>query len=55
MLVWAAPVNLNHECANAHAGACKHGMQYDRRLDWHFEVGIWTWNIGSLSGKVEES
>ena len=37
-----------------HPAVCKHRMQYDWRPEWSFEVRVWMWNIGSLSGKGGE-
>ena len=34
-----------------HPGACKHGLQFDRRPDKRIGVRVGTWNLGSLSGK----
>ena len=34
--------------------ARKQSLQYDGRPDERFGVWVWTWNLGSLSGKVGE-
>ena len=54
-LGWAAPANHRKEGATPHPGACKFSLQYDRRPDEGLGVRVWTWNFGSLSGKVGEA
>ena len=39
-LVWAAPAYHRKKGAALHPGACKHSLQYDRRLDGCFGVRV---------------
>ena len=53
-LRWAAPAYHKKEGATPHPGAQKHSLQYDRRPDGCIGVLVWTWNLGTLSGKGGE-
>ena len=49
-----APANNKKEGANPHPGACMLSLQYDGRPNERLGVGVWTWNLGSLSEKGGE-
>ena len=49
MLGLAAPAYHKKEGANPLSGARMHNLQYDERFDGCFGVGVWMWNLCSLS------
>ena len=49
----AAPAYHTKEGATPHPGVCKHSLQYDGRPDGLIGVWVGTWNLGSLSAKVD--
>ena len=54
MLGWAAPACHKKDDTTSHPVACKYSLQYDKRPDERVGVRVWTWNVGSLSGKRGE-
>ena len=48
---WAAPAYHKGEGLTLHHGACKHGLQCDRRRVGRFGVSVGTSNLGCVSGK----